>query len=208
MEKIIEEPLRHSYYDLSNVKVMKIDDHFSVAPYDARWLFQVQDDKILPIITNSERIRKFLPNINFKDAESAKNTLTNIVKRTELGYGITYFIRENNIPIGMVFVNSPLSNRVHDAMNLNVWSVDFFMWEMYEGRCIMFNSLLRIFNQLKDMGVKRVYALVDISNTQCMRLMKNGLFTEVDNSHFRSREVGGSKPKAFVIDLTISDFYV
>jgi RimJ/RimL family protein N-acetyltransferase len=201
---IKQEPIRQSYYRLEDIKSMRMGESLMIVPYDAGWLLQTPDYKILPLFANSEKIRRFLPGLGFETEESCRKKLEAICVKTEAGLGFTYFIREQGVPIGMITVDSPLYNA--KAMNLRIWSVDFFIIEHCEHQGYMFNALARVLNQLKGMGIQRVHALVDVQNTSCIRLLKGLFQQEIDNTHFASRNPGDAKPRVFVIDLSTINF--
>lgn len=199
-----QEPFKHSYYRLEDIKSMRMGESLMIAPYDAGWLLQAPDSQVLPLFANSEKIRRFLPGLGFETEESCRKQLEAICIKTEGGLGFTYFVRLQNFPIGMITVNSPIYNE--KTMNLRIWSIDFFITEQYEHKGLMFNALARVLNQLKGMGIQRVHALVDVENTSCIRLLKGLFKEEIDNTHFASRNPGDAKPRVFVIDLSTINF--
>ncbi len=191
-----EEPVETSYYNLEDIKVMKMGD-FMICPYDAGWYFQVPDAKILTKFANTDKIRRFLPGLDFSTEKKSKKTLESLFLRAELDMGFTHVIRYNNFPIGMISINSPSYNKMF--MHLHVWSIDLFIVDMFEHKGIMYNALLKVLNQLKGMGAQYIYAFVDATNTSSLKLLGNGLFQEVDNCL-------GVNPRIFMIDLKKTRF--
>ena len=59
-------------------------------------------------MTNTTKIIKFLPGLCFDDINGAKNRLEGFMLKVEAQMGVTYVIRNKNIPMSMIFVNSPL----------------------------------------------------------------------------------------------------
>lgn len=107
---------------------------------------------------------------------------------------------DDNIPIGMVFVNTPLYNK--KAINKAIWTIDFFISEHFEHKGIVYNAVLRVLNEMKNaMGAKVVYALVDQDNHDCIRLIGNGLFDKIDIEGFNNKD-GGLPPFVYKIDVT------
>lgn len=201
----IMQDFRVSFYAFEDIKVISIGESWQIAPYDAFWYFQVPDATILPSLTNTTKIKKFLPGLGFDDENSAKKRLEGFMLKVEAQMGVTYVIRNQNIPMGMIFVNSPLYNR--QTINLSIWTVDFFISEMAEHKGVMFQSLIRVLNVMKvSMGAKNVYALVDENNIDCIKLIGNGLFAKVDNAGFANNTMGGKKPLVYMIDLTKTKF--
>lgn len=203
---IIEEPCNPPYYKTEDIRLMRIGDNFAIAPYDVGWYSEAPDDKILPIIANTYRIKKYLPGLNFSDEASSKKTLKSLMLSTEVGLGFTYILRSHNFPIGAIFVHSPIYNNNDLGHNIkhNVWTIDFFISEMFEGKGIMFQSLCRVLNQLKGMGIQRVYALVDDTNERCLRFVKN-IFDEVETSNISNMN-NKQKPRVFVAEISRINF--
>ena len=195
---ITQEPKRESYYNLEDIKTMKMEDYM-ICPYDAGWFFQAPDAEVIPTLANSTEIRKYLPGLKLDTAKSCKNTLKECLMKTEAGLGITYVIRHQNFPIGMIILSSPLYNE--KAINLRIWTIDFFIIKMFEHHGIMYNSLKKVLYQVKNMNAKYVYATIDQTNKACINLLGNGFFTEIDNSHFYNKEAIGEKPLVYRINL-------
>ena len=198
------EPKKSVYYNLEDIRSMRMGESLMIAPYDAGWLLQAPDSQVLPLFANSEKIRRFLPGLGFETEETCRKQLEAICIKTEGGLGFTYFIRLQNFPIGMITINSPIYNE--KTMNLRIWSVDFFIAEQYEHQGLMFNALVRVLNQLKAMGANFIYALVDVENTSCIRLLQGLFKDEIENTHFASRNPGEDKPRVFVLDLSTINF--
>ena len=196
---IFQEPQKDSYYNLEDVKTMRMGDYM-ICPYDAMWYFQAPDSSIIPTLANTEEIRRYLPGLNFETEESCKKTLEACLMKTEAGLGITYVIRNQNYPIGMIMLNSPKYNE--KVINLRIWTVDFFITKMFEHKGIMYKSLHKVLNQIKGMDVNYLYATLDKSNTSCKNLLGNGFFTEIDNSHFYNKEAVEEKPLVYRINLS------
>lgn len=208
MKQITEDSMQSSYYKNDDIKHMSMGGNLIVAPYDGMWYSECldADAKFLPLIANSDAVHKYLPGLNFSNQEMTKKTLIGFMLRTEKGLGFTYFIRMNDVPIGMITVDSPLYNSIPNVLNLNIWTLDFFIAKPFEHKGIMHGALLRVLNQLKDMGIHNVYCVVDASNVSCLNLLNNGLFEEADNTAFKDRNDSQSKPRVFVIDLSTIRF--
>ena len=192
--------VRSVFYNLQDIKSMSMGPGWMLAPYDAHWFFSVPDASLLPAIANTDKIKRFLPGLGFTDEDSCKKRLEGYLLKAESQMGITYVIRNQNLPMGMIFVNSPLYNKT--TINTAIWTVDFYISEIAEHQGIMFNSLARVLNVMKTvMGVKAVYALVDENNAECIHLLENW-FTNVDNSGFAKTAEGGKKPLAYMLNLS------
>ena len=191
---------RTIFYALKDIKYRQMGPGLMLAPYDAMAYFQYPDASVLPNLTNTDKIKRFLPGLGFSNEDSCRKRLMGFMHKTEKQLGVTYVLRYNNIPIGMVFVNTPLYNK--KTINLAIWTIDFYISEMMEHHGIMYNAVVRVLNEMKTvMSAKYVYAMVDQDNTDCINLLGNGLFTEIDNTGFRSSNNNGAAPMVYMIDL-------
>jgi len=194
-------------FPISQVRVKKLGE-IDLAPYDAFWYSSVPDAMLLPLFANTDKIKRFLPGMDFSSETAAKETLKGYMLRTEMGLGVTYVIRSQNIPMGMIFVNTPNYNQ--KAMNLYIWTVDFFMFEANEHQGIMFNCLAQVLAIMQqNFRVPKVYAIVNAANSDCINLLynpRNPLFTEEDNFGFKDKDHPGSAPRVFSIDLRKINF--
>ena len=191
---------RSSFYSLADIKHRRLGPGFMLSPYDAQAYYEFQDAIFLPAIANTDKIKRFLPGLGFTNDVECKKRLKGYLYKTEQQLGVTYVIRYNNNPAGMIFVNSPLYNK--QTINLSIWTIDFFIWEKMEHNGIMYNSILRVLNEMKTaMGAKYVYAMVDQDNTDCINLLGNGLFKKIDNTGFRSSNSNDAAPLVYMINL-------
>ncbi len=198
-EQIIEDH-RTTFYELENIKYRAMGKELMLAPYDGFSLENYPDADVLPALANTEKIQRFLPNLGFKDKESTQKRLAGYIIKTESQMGVTYVIRYNNIPMGMVFVNTPLYNK--KSINLAIWTIDFYISEMLEHQGIIYNAILRVLHEMKiAMNAKVVYALVDQDNHDCIKVIGNGLFEKVNFRGFKNSD-GGLPPLIFKKDLS------
>lgn len=195
---------RSHFYELEDIKYRSMGAGFMLAPLDGETLIETPDAKLLPFFANSEKINRFLPGLGFEDEKSTKKQLLGYVFKTENQLGITYVIRGQGIPIGMIFVHSPLYNKT--VTNLAIWTIDFFITEAFEHKGIMRTSLIRALSELKSIiGGQTIYALVDRNNTDCINLIGKGIFQQTDNFGFRS-SINGEPPLVYMFDLAKTRF--
>ena len=202
-ESIVEDN-RTSFYRLEDIKYRSMGKDLMLAPYDGFSLENYPDADILPAMANTAKIQRFLPNLGFKDKESTQKRLEGFIIKTEAQLGVTYVIRYNNMPMGMVFVNTPLYNK--KTINLSIWTIDFYISEMLEHKGIVYNSILRVLYEMKTaMNAKVVYALVDQDNHDCINLIGKGLFEKVNCGGFKN-SVDGLPPLVYKIDVSNIQF--
>ena len=199
---IIEEAFKDSYYNLEDIKTMSMGSNLMVCPYDAMWYFKVlkADATLFHLFANTDKIQRKFTNLDFKSEESSQTLLCKLMLKSEIGDGFAYVIRLQNLPIGMLWLDSPKYNEW--AYNLRIWTINFFIFQEYEHKGIMYNALIRVLRQLKNMGVPRIYALVEPENSSCINLLNKGLFYEVENLYFSNKNPNEAKPIVFMIDLT------
>ena len=194
-------------FPIREVRVKKMGQ-VDLAPYDAFWYENVPDAKLLAMLANTQKLKRYLPGMDFSTEEKAKKALEGYMMRTEMGLGVTYVIRSQNMPIGMIFVNTPNYNK--KTMGLYIWTIDFFILESMEHQGIMFNCLAQVLAIMKlQFRVPKVYAIVDKSNLDCINLLhnsRNPLFSEEDNSGFDDRSHPGESPRVFGLDLRAMNF--
>ena len=107
---------RASFYALKGIKVMSIGESWQIAPYDAFWYFQYPDATILPSLTNTSKIKKFLPWLGFDDENSAKKRLEGFMLKVEAQMGGTYVIR--NVSMGAQNVYTMVDENNIDCIKL------------------------------------------------------------------------------------------
>ncbi len=201
----IIEDNRKSFYRLEDIRYSSMGDDLMLSPYDAEAFFTYPDAALLPLLANTEKINRFLPGLGFSDESTTKKRLEGFIYKAEKQLGITYVIRGSNVPIGMVIVNSPLYNS--KTINLSIWTIDFYIAEPFEHKGIMYQSIVRVLNEMKTaMGSTVVYALVDRDNIDCRKLLGNGLFEQVDNAGFNNSDTSKEPPLVFMIDLSKINF--
>ena len=192
-------------FDCSDLVEISCGGSFVLCPYDYGWFIETPDAKFFNMFANTDKIKKYLPGLDFSTEEKANKTLQSFVIRTEAQMGFTYIIRQNKIPIGLINVDTPLYNK--DFLGNEIWTIDFFIIPEFEHKQIMFNTLLRLLDLLKTrIEIGKLYALVDPRNSECLNLISNGLFVEINNSGFKNRLSKGIVPRVFEIDLTKVNF--
>ncbi len=201
----IIEDHRKSFYRLGDIRHRSMGGDLMLSPYDAEAFFTYPDATVLPLLANTDKINRFLPGLGFSDETTTKKRLEGFMYKAEKQLGVTYVIRGSNVPIGMVIVNSPLYNS--HAINLSIWTIDFYIAEAFEHKGIMYQSIIRVLNEMKTaMDASVVYALVDRDNIDCRKLLGNGLFEQVDNTGFNNSDTSKEPPLVFMIDLSKINF--
>lgn len=179
----IREDKRAKFYRLADIKHRSLGDNLMLSPYDAQAFLMFPDARLLPRLTNTEKIRHALPRLGFETTEKARETLKGFMLRAEAQMGVVYFIRHQNYPAGMIAVNSPRFNK--ETLGLSIWTIDFFMIEQCEGQGMMSAALTRAMREMKEaMGVEDVYAMVCEDNTRSRHLLEKLYFEEIDNTGF------------------------
>lgn len=201
----IHQDNRKTFYRIEDIRRRSMGGDLMLSPYDAEAYFTYPDAAVLPLLANTDKIKRFLPGLGFTDESSTKKRLEGFMYKVEKQLGVTYVIRGSNVPIGMVIVNSPLYNS--KAINLAIWTIDFYISEAFEHKGIMYQSILRVLNDMKSvMGATVVYALVDRENVDCKKLLGSGLFEQVDNAGFKNADNSEVPPLVYMIDLSRINF--
>lgn len=192
------------YFNLSDLKVISMGTQLSMHPVDAGIIMDGDLDLLLPMVQLSNRIAKFLPQMNLTSKESATQFFTLLCQKTEWGLEFAYTIRANNMILGMVFVNTPFFNK--KAIGLEKWTLDFMLFEPFEGKGIMYQAIARmIFFMKNTLNAKEVLCIVDADNTRCLNLMRKLPFDEIDNSKFNDPN-SIKKPRVFSCPISEINF--
>lgn len=201
----IEEDYRKKFYRLENIKCRAFGNGLMLAPYDAAAYFELPDAQVISAFANTPKIKRFLPGLSFETEASTRNMLKQCMLKVESQLGVTYVIRgaSVSVPIGMIFVNTPLYNR--SAINLAIWTIDFYMSDQFQHKGYMYKALVRVLPEIRiAMGAKKIYALVDTDNYECQKLIGNGLFKRINVSGFENRN-NGQPPLVYMADLLSLD---
>ncbi len=163
--------------------------------------------KILPaLFSTSPKVKKFLPTLNFSTKESIEQFSRVTMIRTMSGLAFSYGIYTKGIPVGMIFVNTPAFNKT--AMGLNEWTLDFFIFDAFQGQGLMRTALPRMMMFLqKTIGVESFYLLIDEDNERCINLISHFPIDEIDNNNFNNLENQSCPPRVFECPLSTIRFY-
>lgn len=151
----------------------------------------------------SQNIKKFLPSLDLSSAEKSEKYMLSTCTATELGIKFNYMITVNHIPAGMFIITTPYLN--NKTLGYNHWTMDFFLFEMFEGKGVMSIALPRMLLHLKKMGIDNIHLIVDSNNKRCLNLIAKLPFDEIDSSNWHSTE-NGQKPKLFNFPLSDISF--
>lgn len=149
--------------------------------------------------TSGTHIQQFFPTLDFSSHDKVSAFMLSAYKVTELGLKFTYVITVNHIPAGMFIITTPYLN--NKTLKYNHWTMDFFLFEMFEGRGIMSVALPRMLLFLKNIGVDDIHFIVDVNNRRCLNLINKLPNDEIDNSQWHS-STNGLKPKVFSCPLS------
>ena len=166
-------------YKLENLTAMPLGQGLMLAPYDAQRYFELgETDAQLLSMLSDDAIKRYLPNMDLSTKESALKFLSNLPLLTETGLSIAYSITANNMPIGFIFIHTPIFN---ESIGLNKWTLTFFMLPPMRGKGLMVASLRRVLYLLKaKLGVSEVYATADKTNTVSHKILQAVYFEPTD----------------------------
>lgn len=191
------------YYQLEQLTSIRCGNNpITLRPVD---FGLVTDDTItetMPLMFNmSPEVKKFLPTLDFSTAEKIKKFAMLTSERTEAGLQFTYGIYFNNLLVGMIFVNTPIMNKM--GMGFDEWTLDFFIFKPLEGQRVMSVALMHMMLFLqKTIGVDTFYLLVDHDNERCINLIEQLPIDRVASDGFHNLEKQGTPPLVFVCPLS------
>ena len=158
---------------------MPLGQGLMLAPYDAQRYFELgETDAQLLSMLSDDAIKRYLPNMDFSTKESTLKFLSKLPLLTDTGLSIAYIITANNMPMGFIFIHTPVFN---ESIGLNKWTLTFFMLPLMRGKGLMIASLGRILYLLKaKLGVSEVYAIADKTNTASHKILQAVHFERTD----------------------------
>lgn len=158
------------YFSLSQLNQIPMGQ-IHLQPIDAALVFDQQQHVVISgMFQLTPSIGKYLPNFDLSSSDKACDYFGEFMLATEFGYGFGYAIKMDNIIMGFIFVHTPEQNK--KSIHFPEWSVDFCLFQPFQGKGIMTKSLSHILFFLKTkLGVSNVYAYVDESNTACLNML-------------------------------------
>ncbi len=168
--------LSDRYYSLEQLRQIPMGG-LRLQPIDAGIVFDKQQQEIVSLFAEkSPRIKKFLPNLDLSSPEAVQKYFSIFCQKTEMQLEFGYSIKMNKYGdqgyMGFIFVHTPLLNQV--AINFPQWTIDFCIFEAFEGKRFMRTPLRHVLLMLKnELKVENVFAIVDEDNKQCLDFMKS-----------------------------------
>lgn len=192
-------------FSTDDLKVINIGEGLRLQPIDFGLILDEANIEVLTMLGLSDRIKKYLPNLDFSSKEAIEKFVMALSFKTENGLEFAYSIKANNLILGMIFVNSPTLNK--QMIGLEKWTMDFFMLEPFEGQHLMKAALIRMMHFLKTtINVNDFLMLVDQDNSQCLNLIKALPMDEMDNSGFHNPQGNQLPPRVFQCSLSMIRF--
>lgn len=160
------------HFTLSQLTYRRIASDGGLIPLNDKFTTIESVTTIVDTLRGNDRVFKHLPGLHLKDIRSATVFLKDRLKFAEKGYQFTYIIHSNNYLLGMVLVNTPSFNELE--ISAPIWTMDFYLNSFAEGHGIMSRAIHSMLSFLKsNLNVnEKVYFIVDVDNTRCIRLME------------------------------------
>lgn len=164
-------------YELKSIIYRKITEELWLAPYDVERFLQFGkiDAQLLSMGIDDNETNTFLPGLSITEDELKKRVFS-----VEAGLRISYLITVQNMPVGMIDLDPPKTNKVQH--NMPIWTIDYFVVNYLRNKGIMtacFPAMLRI--MANNIGIKDVYAWVQEDNTNSIRLLEKFFFRIVNS---------------------------
>lgn len=183
-----------------NLKIIDVQGKFIISPI----IFDALQSEALAYFSlcNDEDVKKYLPNTVVKNEVEAKQKLLLYIDKMIAYQAILYCIRpvRDNLPIGYILVNSPLSTD-----GIGSWSLNFWLYKEYRNHGIMKACLSELMTHMQQMDVEDVFIDVDPRNLVALNIMDYFGF-DLDgqnplNKRYRLRLVNYSIPPRYFIHL-------
>lgn len=196
----------HKYFSYEDLKPIKCGNSgLTLIPVDYSILLNKDYIFMLEKFGNTDRLKEFLPSLDFSSEEKIKKTLFGMCRKAELGTQFTYSITLNGVLLGMIFVDTPVGNRI--GMGFEDWTIDFFLFEAFEGNGYMSVALPRMMMYMKNnLNIDVFYVLIDPNNERCINLISQFPFDEIDNSGFSNHGVNYEPPLVYECSLSTIRF--
>jgi len=189
------------YFSTNDLKVISIGEGFRLQPIDCGLILDDASQEILMKLGQSDRIKKYLPNLDFSSKDAIEKFIMGLSLKTETGLEFAYSIKVGNLILGMIFVNTPTLNE--QMIGLEKWTVDFFILEPFEGKHYMKAALIRMMHFMKtSIHVDDFLMLVDQDNDKCLKLIESLPMDELDNRGFHNPEGNKFPPRVFHCPLS------
>ena len=203
---LLSQDLAGKFFSTNDLKSIPFGNSgVSLRPIDFGLYMDDANLQMLQLMGDSERIKRFLPSLDFSSKEKIQQLILALCKKTEMGLEFAYGIYVNNAVVGMFFVNTPDYNKA--IIGLPEWTMDFFIVEPLEGKGIMLTALQRMLYFLQSsIGVKSLYVLIDQDNTRCLNLIRGLPFDPKDNSGFKIPMNNYVAPLVFECPLSLIQF--
>jgi RimJ/RimL family protein N-acetyltransferase len=199
--ELLKEDIIDDYYSLESLKFIPCGNTgLNMRAVDAGFMEDEAFLASMQLFGNTERIKKFLPNLDFSSKEAVQKWVFAISSKTEKGWEFAYAIRINSGVVGLIMVSTPAYNKA--IIGFEEWTMDFFVIEPFEGKRIMKAMLPRFLQFLKnEIEVDSIYVIIDQDNSRCLNLIANFPFDEVDNSDFTNIQNVAKAPRVFECPL-------
>ena len=166
------------------LKIIDVADMLTLSPINPG---RLETEANFYLINSSNlALKNILPGAYVKDIKEAKKNVMEFIDRMIAYDSILYCIRlkESNVPIGYILLNSPLSQN-----GLNEWSIDFWLNENYRGKKIMASSLMQLLGHMQQMEIKIAYAMVDKDNFKSKSLIEKFGFSFINENENSGRHL-------------------
>ncbi len=162
------------------LKTLSVGDIFTISTINPLQ-FEAEAMAYLAISSSLE-IKSEIPGAYVSDIKQARKKLMEYIDRMLVYDSILYCIRlkSNNIPVGYILLNSPVSQN-----GLNEWSLDFWLIQNLRRKQVMVSSLERVLDHMQNMEIKGVYVMVERDNKDCRKLIEKFGFGYI-NTHLNS----------------------
>lgn len=161
------------YYSLSQLRAVPMGQ-IVLRPIDAGLVVDEESKSLIcSLAASSPKIAQFLPNLDLSSSDAISKYFLKYCDKVELGYEFGYSIcLADGFIIGFVFIHTPACNE--KAIGFSHWTIDFCLFSVFEKQGLMRQLLPRVLYLLKtEFRVNELYAYVDESNTDCLKLLSS-----------------------------------
>lgn len=193
-QKTVESEIESFFDGYNNLRRTKVYGLYDLVPLEPETI--LDDIEQIKSVQNDIQTAKCMPELCGPNcAQNFSTYLENTYMCTDAGIAFAYAIRKNasfdpmstdySSMMGFIKITTPSHNKVTN--NFDGWLIDYLMLPKYRRMGLMKLAVSRILDNLEDMGVKELYAMVDIDNLPSLRILGANKFE-------KSNKAGGINP--------------
>ncbi len=139
--------------------------------------------KCYNIISSDSLVEKFLPGAYTTDKREAFSKLVDSIRMKDAKNAVLFCISLlDDRPLGYIDCNSPLTYYHGSNEKIGQWTINFWLHKNMRGRGFMTLGIRYLLDHMQKMQIPKVYAYVDKTNTNSIKVLKDCTFKIIDET--------------------------